>query len=497
MQRLKTLVALALAALMLVPTSLFASSHREAPISALDHSADVTDWYAFVSYDHPDRVTMILNVDGLLEPANGPNYFPFDPNVLYEMKVDNNRDGEEDITFQFRFNTEIRQPGVFTALVGGIGGIPQITALDGSGSEGLSLRQNYTVTMVKNGVAIDLTGGRTLFAVPSNVGPLTMPNYQALFNQGVYDLGSGVRVFAGTVDDPFYIDLGAAFDSLNFRMGVGGILSSQVDGDDTHNYAPDAVAGFNVNTIVLEVPITMLTEDGQTHPAGDKQAVIGTYGATSRQTISIRRKTGQIDSSGNWRQVNREGNSLINELIIGTGSKDLFSVSDPKKDKQFAGFFLDPLLAHLFSSVLNIPVPPAPRLDLLPLVVYTAPICPGCGPKDSGPIADLLRLNTGIPPTPVANQKRLGFLTGDNAGFPNGRRPIDDVVDIAGRAVVGILADPVKYGARIGDGVNVNEDGYATTFPYVLPANSGRNGHHVGAGQPGCSGQPKGICPTK
>ena len=134
-----------------------ASSHREAPISALDHSADVTDWYAFVSYDHPDRVTMILNVDGFLEPSNGPNYFPFDPNVLYEMKVDNNRDGKEDITFQFRFNTEIRLPGVFTGLVGGIAGIPPITALDGPGSEGLSLRQSYTVVMRRGNQRIDLT----------------------------------------------------------------------------------------------------------------------------------------------------------------------------------------------------------------------------------------------------------------------------------------------------------------------------------------------------
>src|SRR5438128_9761220 len=163
MQRLKAMVAFAMVLFLLVSTGMFASSHREAPISALDHSADVTDWYAFVSYDHPDRVTMILNVDGFLEPSNGPNYFPFDPNVLYEMKVDNNHDGEEDITFQFRFKTEIRQPGLFTGFVGGIAGIPQITSLEGPGSAGLSLRQTYTVTMIKNGIATDLTGGKTLF----------------------------------------------------------------------------------------------------------------------------------------------------------------------------------------------------------------------------------------------------------------------------------------------------------------------------------------------
>ncbi len=494
MNRFKKALVMALALLMLAPDNVFASSHREAPISALDRTADVTDWYAFVSFDHPDRVTMILNVDPFLEPSNGPNYFPFDPNVLYEMKVDNNRDGIEDITFQFRFKTEIRQPGVFTGYVGGIAGIPPITSLDGPGSAGLSLRQSYSVKMVKNGVSTDLTNGQTLYAVPSNVGPRTMPNYSALFRQGIYDLGNGVRTFAGTVDDPFYIDLGAAFDSLNFRMGVGGVLSPQVDADDKRNYAPDSVAGFNVNTIVLEVPTTMLTVDGQLHPASDKNAVIGTYGATSRRRVTVRRSPNPLTTSGPFQQVQREGNSLINELIIGTGSKDRFSMDDPQNDAQFANFFLDPLLAHIFSSI-GIPVPAAPRTDLLPLVQYMAPICPGCGPKDAGPIADLLRLNTGIPPTPVANQKRLGFLAGDTAGFPNGRRLNDDVVDIAARAVGGILADPVKFGTRIGDGVNVNEEGYGSTFPYVRPAHSGRNSRHIGPGQQGCAGQPTGTCP--
>jgi Domain of unknown function (DUF4331) len=485
-----------LAFTLLIPNSLFASSHREAPITALDRTADVTDWYAFVSFDHPDRVTMILNVDPFLEPSNGPNYFPFDPNVLYEMKVDNNQDGEEDITFEFRFNTQIRQPGLFTGFVGGLAGIPPITALDGPGSDGLSLRQTYTVTMIKNGKVTNVTEGKTLFAVPSNVGPQTMPDYQSLFNQGIYDLGNGARVFAGTVDDPFFIDLGAAFDSLHFRMGVGGILSPQVDGDDHNNYAPDAVAGFNVNSIVLEVPTNWLTVDSKWHGAGDKQAVIGSYGATSRRKITVRRTSANALNSGTWQQVQREGNPLINELIIGTGSKDRFSMDDPKNDAQFANFFLNPLLATVFGSI-GIPVPPAPRTDLLPLVIYAAPICPGCTAKDSGPVADLLRLNTGIPPTAVGSQKRLGFLAGDVAGFPNGRRLSDDVVDIASRAVAGILADPVKFGTPIGDGVNTKGSGFGTTFPYVLPANSGRDSHHVGPGQVGCSGQLGGVCPIQ
>src|SRR5271169_589779 len=174
MKKLKSIVALAMPLFMLAPSSLFASSHREAPITALDRSADVTDWYAFVSYDNPGNVTFILNVDPLLEPANGPNYFPFDPSVLYEMHVDNNQDGLDDVTFQFRFTTQISEPNLYTGFVGGIAGIPQITSLTGSGAEGLSLSQTYTVTMVKNGQSTFLIGPDTLHTVPSNVGPETM-----------------------------------------------------------------------------------------------------------------------------------------------------------------------------------------------------------------------------------------------------------------------------------------------------------------------------------
>src|SRR5262249_51099013 len=168
---------LCLLAALVMQSSGFAASHREAPITALDQKADITDWYTFVSPEHPDKVIMILNVDPFLEPSNGPNYFPFDPNILYAMKVDNNNDGVEDVTFQFRFKTEIRAPEVFTGFVGGLLNIPPITALDGNGSQGLSLRQSYTVTMVTKDKQTDLTGGQTLFAVPTNVGPRTMPNY--------------------------------------------------------------------------------------------------------------------------------------------------------------------------------------------------------------------------------------------------------------------------------------------------------------------------------
>jgi hypothetical protein len=496
MKNLKLIVVLATALLMLAPSSLFASSHREAPITALDRSADVTDWYAFVSYDNPNNVTLILNVDPLLEPANGPNYFPFDPNVVYQMLVDNNQDGIPDVIFQFRFSTQIRDPRLFTGFVGDLAGVPAITSLSGAGSEGLSLRQTYTVTMIKNGKSTVLNGGQTLYAVPSNVGPKTMPNYQSLFNQGIDSLGNGITVWAGTADDPFFIDLGAFFDSVNFRSGVGPVLSPTIDADNSHNYAPDAVGGYNVNSIVLEVPITLLTVDGAIHPASAKQAVIGTYGSTARHQITVRQSPTPDQNFGTLQQVNREGNSLINEAIIGTGFKDRFSMDFPVNDKQFASFVLEPVAAGVLSS-LGVPVPPNPRKDLLLLVQYEPPICPGCGPNDAGPVADLLRLNTGIPPTPVGSQNRLGFIAGDVAGYPNGRRPIDDVFDISLRAIEGILVDSSKYGLALGDGVNTKTEGFNNSFPYVMPANSGRNSAHTGPGQAGCTGQPGGICPVE
>ena len=496
MKKLKSIVAVALSLFMLAPASLFASSHREAPITALDRSADVTDWYAFVSYNNPNKVTMILNVDPLLEPANGPNYFPFDPNVVYQMLVDNNQDGIPDVIFQFRFNTQIRDPRLFTGFVGNLAGVPPITSLSGAGSEGLSLRQTYTVTMIKNGKSTVLNGEQTLYAVPSNVGPKTMPDYQSLFNQGINSLGNGITVWAGTADDPFFIDLGAFFDSVNFRSGVGPVLSPTIDADETHNYAPDAVGGYNVNSIVLEVPITLLTVDGKIHPASAKQAVIGTYGSTARHQITVRNSPNPDENLGTLQQVNREGNSLINEAIIGTGSKDRFSMDFPIHDSQFADFVLEPVAAGVLSS-LGVPVPPNPRKDLLLLVQYQPPICPGCGPNDAGPVADLLRLNTGIPPTSVGSQKRLGFIAGDSAGYPNGRRPIDDVFDISLRAIEGILVDSSKFGLALGDGVNTKTEGFNNSFPYVMPANSGRNSAHTGPGQAGCTGQPGGICPVE
>ncbi len=517
--KIKSILSSLLVATLAVPQLGFAASHREAPITALDHKADITDLYAFVSYDDATKVTFLLNVDPLLEPANGPNYFPFDDNVLYAIHVDNNNDALDHVVFEVRFTTEIRAPGVFTGFVGAGTGInapsnspapvaagtqivpPAITALDGSGAAGLSLRQRYTVTMVRDGVRTVLTNstGNPLFAVPTNVGPRTMPNYPALAAQGIYSLGSGIRVFSGTVDDPFFIDLGAAFDSLNFRTSSNpnGVLTASQDANLT-NIASDSVSGYNVNTIALEVPIAMLTRTGTKVASTDPAATIGVWGTTSRQRTLVRRAPLPAASSGTFSQIQRMGNPLINELIIGTGSKDFWSMSEPKDDDQFKAFDLDPLLARVLNAIYGITIPAPPRTDLLPLVTYAAPIAaPG---TPAGPIADLLRLNTGVAPTAISSRSRLGLLGGDAAGYPNGRRVSDDVTDISARAVAGILcsaANPCKdyagnpfFGTSvpaIGDGVNTNDVPYQETFPYAAWAQSGRGRRHIDPGEPGCT----------
>lgn len=494
----------------------YGANHREAPLTALDQKADITDFFAFRSYADSSKVTLILCVDPFLEPSNGPNYFPFDPDILYAIRVDNNNDAVEDVVFEVRFKTEIRAPGVFTGFVGaGDSGVvapanspapvapgtlivpPAITALDGPGSAGLSLRQTYTVTMVK-GRSRKMLG--TFIAVPSNVGPRTMPDYNSLVEQGTYDAGNGISVFAGTVDDPFWIDLGGAFDTLNFRpsafdSGIPGVLGAAQDTNDDVNFAADDVSGFNVNAIAIEVPIAMLTFSGAVEPATSTAATIGTWGTTSRPRVTIMRSPQPAQTAGGFLQVQRMGNPLINELLIGTGSKDLFSRSQPKDDSQFANFFLDPLLARVLNALYAgaVAIPEPPRTDLLPLVTYAPPIAAAGTP--AGPVADLLRLNTGVAATPIASQSRLGLLAGDGAGFPNGRRPGDDVTDIAARAVAGVLTgDPAFSGFpnnSIGDGVNTNDVPYSSVFPYMGIAHSGRNSRHVDPTETGCTG----VCP--
>ena len=480
---------------------LFAANHREAPITALDHKADITDVYAFRSYDGGviPRITLILCVDPLLEPGNGPNWFPFDPEVLYEIKIDNNNDAVADITFQFRFNTEQRLPNLFQVYAGAGGGInapanspppvapgtpiipPQITSFS---STGLGQRQSYIVSMIRNGIASSIAGSGPLYAVPTNVGPRTM-DYAALFSAGTYaSTTQNVSLFAGTTDDAFWIDLGGAFDTLNTHISP--VLSPLQD-SAAQNFASDTVSGYAVNSIAIEVPVSMLTRSGNVEPANSPAATIGVWGTTSRPRVTVRQSPSPHQGSGGFRQVQRMGNPLINELLVGTGFKDRFSMDEPKNDSQFANFFLDPNLARILNAATGgaIAIPTPPRTDLLPLVTYAPPIA--AAGTAAGPVADLLRLNTGVAPTPAANASRLGLLAGDPAGYPNGRRVFDDVTDISLRAVAGVFnpAFNVSPNNVLGDGVNINDAPYRTSFPYLANCPSGRDRRHVDPGEPG------------
>ena len=498
-----------------------AANHREAPITALDHKADITDIYAFMGYGpgSAGKVTLILGVDPLLDTANGPNWFPFDDEVLYELKIDNNHDAVEDISLQFRFETDQRLPSLFQvyAGVGTAGAVapanspspvapgtlivpPRITSFS---SAGLGQRQRYSVTAYRGTQEFNLSpvDGRTMYGVPANVGPRTM-DYAALYQEGIYELPSGIKVFAGTTDDAFWIDLGGAFDTFNLRSSVApGVMSAAQDAA-AQNFSADTLSGYGVNTIAVEIPVALLTSTGRVEAATSPAATLGIWGTTSRPRVSVRRNNNGVpDRSGLFRQVQRMGNPLINELIIGTGSKDRFSMDQPSNDSQFVGFFADPALPRVLNALTGgvLAIPPTPRLDLRPLVQYVPPIAAAGTP--TGPIADLLRLNTGVPATPFASASRMGVLGGDNAGFPNGRRVFDDVTDIALRVVAGgVLAAPFTgYNAaingRLGDGVNVNDMPYQSGFPYVAHSPSGRDRRHIDPTEAGCTAGSGAACP--
>ena len=363
--------------------------------------------------------------------------------------------------------------------------MPPITALSGPNAAGIGIRQTYTLTEIRNGRRREL-GTQEMVAVPSNVGPLTMPNYEALAAQGIYPLANGGRVFAGQRDETFYIDLGATFDTVNLRR-TPPILDASEDANDAVNpFGVDTFSGFNVSTIAIEIPIAELTRN--------PDAVLGLYASTSRQKNLHRRDDGTAFGSGDWVQVARMANPLVNELIIPTDRKDRWNATDPEDEAQFVGFYLNPSLAAVLNLRFGTAFPTSGRTDLVAaLLQYSGDGT--CGKNDR--CSELLRLNLGVEPTAPADQKRLGVLAGDNAGFPNGRRPNDDVTDIALRVVGGILVadDPAAF-PRLGDGVNFNVgvqsslstgNGIYTVFPFLPTPHAGRSPRHLDCGEAGAN----------
>jgi hypothetical protein len=447
-------LAVAAAGAFLVP--LRASSHREAPLISQDPLADNTDVYAFVSPERPDRVVLIANFIPLEFPSSGPNYWKFDDNVLYEIMVDNTGDAVEDLTYQFRFNTTVSNPNTFLYNTG------QVTSLN---DPDLNVRQFYSVTEVRGprrtGAGTVL--GQNMMVLPAHVGLISMPNYLGDFGSGANTLSSdGIRAFAGPRDDPFFVDLGATFDLLQLRT-LNGKTGSAVDG----------LGNYNVHAIALEIPISHLTRTSAA-PSGasDPNASIGVWSTASRPATTTR-APGSAVSSGAFVQVSRLGMPLVNEAVIPLGVKDAFNGLEPTGDGAALSFVTNPTVPPLLEALFGVKTPPTPRNDLVTIFLTGIPGLNqvGTSPRPS----EMIRLNMAIPPS--SNPSRLGLLGGDTAGFPNGRRPADDVVDIELRALAGgtpfTPAFNVSPNNALGDGIDKNDTPFFSAFPFLSPPHPG------------------------
>jgi hypothetical protein len=450
------------------------SSHREAPEIAKDPVADSTDVYAFVSPDKPGTVTLIANYIPLQSPAGGPNFYEFGDDVLYEIHVDNNGDGQADVSFQFRFRTTVRNPETFLYNTG------PIQSLD---SPNWNRRQSYDVSMSGR------TIGTGLACPPCNIGPLSTPDYTALAAQAVHQLGGGITVFAGQRAEGFYVDLGAIFDLADLRPfeqlhATFGLPALQA--------APgvNATNNVNVHSIAIQVPVSALTRSG--HPT------IGVWTTASRQRVRLwDADQGENVDSGPFRQVSRLGNPLVNEVLIPLGHKDQWNSLPPSDDKRFAAYVTQPGLAALlpvlypgvFPNLAALVKSAKPRADLEAIFLTGIPagLIAGFTNFTGSVLADMLRLNTSVPPTPSAKQSIYGLLGGDAAGFPNGRRVADDVVAIELRALAGVtypLIDknfkPDAAAGELTDGLtpaSVHAP-YLGQFPYLGVPYSGYNEPH-------------------
>jgi hypothetical protein len=418
------------------------SSHREAPEISKDPVADSTDVYAFVSPDRHDTVTLIANYIPLQEPAGGPNFYEFGDNVLYEIHVDNNGDGKADITYQFRFETKFSTPDSFLYNTG-----PIRSLSDPSWNS----KQFYKVTRVHHRHGAHVLA-RKLACPPCNVGILSTPDYEAkLGRHAVHSLADGIKVFAGQRAEEFYVDLGSIFDLGNLRPLQQFNVFAKAHGLKS---APGVNASnrLNVHSIAIQVPVSHLTRHG--HPT------IGVWTSASRQRARVHADAETAHfASGPFTQVSRLGNPLFNEVIVPLGDKDRWNRTHPRADKHFAKYVAHPELAGLlpvlypgaFPHLAALDKAKTPRADLEAILLTGIPagIIKGFTNFTGKVQADMLRLNTSIPPTPASSKKFsiLGLIGGDPAGFPNGRRVTDDVVTIELRAIAGAtvpLVDP-KY----------------------------------------------------
>lgn len=436
----------------LAPRTTRASSHREAPLTAADPQVDNTDVYAFVSPDDADTVTFVSNWIPFEEPAGGPNFYAFAEGVRYDVNVSNDGDAAPEIVYRWRFRDHYRNPNTFLYNTG------QVTSLDDAD---LNFYQTYTLTRIRNGKSTVIA--RDALVAPSDVGAASMPDYAALRDDAIVTAGQGMA-YAGQTNDPFFVDL-RVFDLLY--------------GTDFSEVGDDTLAGFNTNTMVLQVPKSEVAK------AGDASAypVIGIWSTASRRSTRIQTAVGGQSFRGPWVQLSRLGMPLVNEVVVPVGAKDYFNASKPKDDEQFLGAVQDPELPRLIEAVYGIDAPDSDaqmagiqRADLIQVFLTGIPELNQ--PPNVEP-AEMLRLNLSIPPCEpmaCASYSPLGVIAGDVAGFPNGRRLGDDVLDVALQVVEGeLIGNPND----LGDGVGMDDAELTPAFPYVsLPTRGSGTSPH-------------------
>jgi Domain of unknown function (DUF4331) len=458
------------------------SSHREAPEISKDPVADNTDVYAFVSPDNPDTVTIITNYLPAEVPAGGPNFFEFGNDVLYSIYIDNDGDGLPDVTYEFSFETKISNPNTFLYNTGPIGSL-----VDPNWNK----RQFYTVSRVDGhsdggGEWNDREGvkvlGEGLACPPCNIGPRSTPSYSALGQAAVHSLPTGETVFAGQRNDPFFVDIGSIFDLGDLRpfQNLHLIPTEATAGVDT-------LQTLNVHSIAIQVPIKSLTADGSVpKDVMSSKAVLGIWGSASRRKMRIRDDANDERSdAGPWVQVSRLGNPLFNEVMIPLGLKDEWNARQPVEDSAFLSHVQHPELAKLLPVLYpkvfpNLEALTAPREDLVAIFLTGLPagVVTGFQNNTGKVLAEMLRLNVAVSPAKTPNV--LGVVGGDLAGYPNGRRVIDDVTTIAIRAIAGVTYPLVHKGYKPDGAASAVTQGITplalrsqATFPYVAMPHDG------------------------
>ncbi|MFR9799431.1 DUF4331 domain-containing protein [Streptomyces sp. MS06] len=414
---------------LLEPGAASASSHREAPLISGTPQYDNTDLYAFISPDKPDTTTVIANWIPFEDPAGGPNFYTFAEDARYDIHIDNNGDGQDELLFRYTFATHVKNKDTFLYNTGPVESLndPDLNVTQTYDLELLKLKHRHVTARTK--LADDVP------VAPSDVGKASMPDYGKLRKQAIYHTAGGATTFAGQADDPFFLDL-RVFDLL-----YGGNLSEV--GNDT-------LKGYNVNSLALQVPTDMITESAH-------QPVVGIWSTTERR-----------NAHGDWTQVSRLGNPLVNEVVNPRKDKDRFNASEPRDDAQFLKNVTHPELPKLIQAIYKIDAPSEPRNDLVDVFLKGVQ---GLNQPPHVRPAEELRLNTSVKPT--MHPKRLGVLDGDQAGFPNGRRLTDDVVDVALQVVEGEL-----LGAKndLGDAVDANDKKFGHAFPYLAEPTEGSRG---------------------